>query len=438
MIEIESVELAQSFGGGGGHFDLPRPGRVPSMAVRVAMWFRRLRTETPGRVHLSLAASPQAEPLQWDLRLVEATERHDVPPLDGTKALGFDAYVDGIDLFREFEVVVTYQPPSDADVVLGRLRGRRGHLDGEYRGKFTPLLLCSQGRMGSTALMRSLLVHPRCLAHEGYPYEDAQGGYLARVAATLLRTPDLRYRGDTLSQDMRYVQRAWRSVGANPFLRPDYRPHDQIESLVAEQARPIADFARAAIDRVYARAATLQGKAGSARYFLEKSMRPCSVNELLWLYPHVKLVLLTRDPRDVFRSARDFNAKRGWPSFLREHWEDDEGWIDHYSQRISCLVDVFDHHAAEQRIHLRFEDLMSDPRAELERLSTFVDPGTAKVTIDSMFAAFRTADPQSRAHRTRAPGAEIGGWHSSLSAAEIERISSRTEIFRRNFGYEGG
>lgn len=434
MIEIETVDAAEPLRATeGAGFDLPGPGVVPSMSFRVAMWFRRPAGEEAGRVELSLATSPDSEPRQWDLRQVSPSARDDVPARLGETAFGFDTYVDGVDLFREFEIVVTYRGPAGA-CELGRVRGRRGSLGGDRPGRYRPLLVCSQGRMGGTAVMKALLAHPLCIASDRFPYEDGQAAYYAKTAADLLRTPDLRYRLDPMLNDFRFLDRTWRSQSPNRLLHSDFRSYDEIEELLAANAWPVADFARGVIDRVYSSIAARSGKS-EARYFLEKSYMPRSVNELLWLYDHVKLVLLSRDTLDVFRSSKEFNAKRGFLDFQRQRCPDDATWIDTYSERISCMVDTFDHHPAEDLFLLRFEDLMANPREELARLGAFVDPGSGDATLDAMVEALGRDDAATRTHRTRTPGREVGSWRGSLESWEVDRIRSRTGEFRRRFGY---
>lgn len=445
-VEILSVEVVEPLHSAGG-FDLPDVGGIESPSFRVAMWFRRPAAERPGRIRLSLAASPQSEPVQWDLRLVLASGRGDVPCPPGEAALGFDTYVDGIDLPRHFEIVVTYLCRTGAPVMLGRIRGRRGSCLTDHRPRFQPLVVCSQGRTGTTALMRALAAHPACVLNDRYPYEDAQGSYYARMAATVLRTPDLRFRGDRLLNDRRVILRTWHSVLPSRFLHTDFRSYEEIEALQAEQLAPVADFARAAIDRTYARIAAGTGKRESGQYFVEKNLegagtvrelRAGTVRELLWFYERVKLIVVTREPLDAFRSARDFNAKRGFPAFGRETCKDDEAWIDHFCERTTGLADLYDQHPVEDRMYLRFEDLMNGPRGELERLCAFLGPRVAALTVDSMRERLERDDAQARLHRTRDPGHELDTWRSQLSPWEVERILERTRLYRERFGYAGG
>ncbi len=438
MIEILSTAVSEPLAAAAAaSFDLPRTGTVPTLALRIAMWFRRPDGEPPGEVLLALTASPQSEPVQWELRRAAVAPRTDVPARDGETALGFDLYVDGVELPREFEVDVSYRPRSGGEEELGRVRGRRAWLAGSCAPRFEPVLVASQGRMGTTALMKALGQHPACVVHPRYPFENAQAVYYARIAAALLRTPNLLPQPDRFSGDLGYAYRTRRAIGANPFLHPDYVAHEDLEATLAEQAPHVADFVRAAVDRVYARVAAATGREEGGRFLLEKSMRPTSPGELLWIYPRVRMVLLTRDPRDVFRSAREFNARRGRPSFLRELCADEESWIDLYSQRISCLVDVFEKHPAEDRLHLRYEDLVRRPREELGRVARWIEPATPDRVVADLVAALATDEPRFRRHRTRAAGTEIGSW-TSLSAAEVERILDRTRVYRERFGYPAG
>ena len=424
MIEIDRIELAEPFDGKAA-FNFPNTGRVDGIVLRVAGWFRQPRSALAKLVRFTLVASESSlSSAALNLQEINLRERIDVPCRPLEICLGFDGYVDAVSLPRTFRIQVRYQRETGEDCLFGEIRGRRTVLKGNYTAKVQPLIVFHAGRMGSTAMMRTLLAHPRILVNDRHPYEAAPAEYFSRACSIMLSTPKA---GHHVS---------WDSLGPNPYLTPNFQSHESIEDNLDSLAGPVGDFARARIDCWYRTVAVRANKPAST-FFAEKAVWPQASNALLWLYPTVKLILMTRDPRDVFRSARDFNAKRGIPGFGRELVASDEEWINLRGRWFGDIVDVFDNHPEEDRLQVRFEDLIQDTRLTLSRVCAFLGLENSEAILTAMSQAIQEETPQTNRHRTSLPGQEVGRWRDSVTDQHARQIARTTRIYMRRFGYDG-
>ena len=435
MVEIERVDIAEPLRAGlNAALDSPGVGRIDGIAFRVAGWFRKPRGSSKPKVRLHLAASPGAEPVHWDLREVQSHERTDVPCNDWEMAVGFEGYVDGVLLPRVFRVLISYRHESGEVYLIGEISGRRTFIVGAYEPRFQPIAVYHGGRMGSTAMMRALLSHHDVAAGNQHPFENNTAAYLSNISNLLLRPAQTRENSRLEWGDAR---RGWHYFTSNWCLSRDFQDDASIEATLADLMGPTADFARISIDRCYDLVAARTGKTG-AKFLVEKQVRPDVVNTLLWLYPSVKLILLTRDPRDVVRSARDFNAKRAEQGFYRQFVDNDEEWIDLQSRLLCSFVDVFDNHPPADRLHVPFEEFMADTRGTLRRVCEFLDIDRSQMAIGAMERAVLEETPESTFHRTRPSGKEVGSWREAVSPAHARRIVRGAGPFMQRFGYEPG
>jgi Sulfotransferase family len=438
MIDIDLVRAVERVGSVGNlSFDLPNTGRVNGMAFRVAGWFRVPSDQPIGLVRFSLADVKDAHPADCRLREVRPEIRQDVPCGPEQIALGFDSYVDGIILPRTFRILVSYCQELDDELALGEVCGRHSLIVGKYTAEFQPIAVFHAGRMGSTAMMRALLAHPEIVVDDRHPYEYTSAGYFSHASSILLRTRDFENRNERNLKDRESENAGWLipSLEPNMNLSPDIQQYEDIERNLASLASEVSDFARAAIDVCY-RPIRAQTNKPKATFFAEKVFWQDSIDAFLWLYPKVKLILLTRDPRDSFRSARDFNAKRSIAAFGREYVTNDKDWIDFRSRWMRRMVRTFDFHAEEDRLVVRFEDLMADTLGAMRRVCAFLDIDSSISTVKAMENAALEETPESMAHRTSSRGHEVGEWRRGLTSEEATQIVDRSRVFMRRFGYD--
>lgn len=433
MIEIERVEIAEPMRLGLlAALDSPGVGRIDGIVFRVAGWFRRPQGSAKPKLRLHLAACTGAEPVHWNLRELQSHERTEVPCNDWEMALGFEGYVDAVLLPRVFRVLISYQHESGEEHLIGEISGRRAFIAGGYEPRFQPIAVYHGGRMGSTAMMRALLSHHDIAVGNQHPFENNTAGYLSSISNLLLRPAQPR---DNTKVEWGDARRAWYYYSSNWCLSRDFQDDASINATLAGLMGPTADFARISVDRCYDLVAARAGKTG-AKFLAEKQVRPDVINTLLWLYPNVKLILLTRDPRDLLRSARDFNAKRAELGFYRDFVASDEEWIDLQGGLLCSFVDVFDNHPAADRLHVPFEEFVTDTRGTLRGVCEFLDVDRSSETIDAMERAVREETPESKLHRTRTSGREIGSWRGDLSPAHVRRIARSAASYMQRFGYE--
>ncbi len=158
---------------------------------------------------------------------------------------------------------------------------------------------------------------------------------------------------------------------------------------------------------------------------------------VLWLTDETlefdqRYLMRVRDPRDVWVSIHDFDAKRGSYGFGRLRSESKghyfkrflKTWIDFFQ-----LLDRTSTMPAERRLVLRYEDLVLDPEDSLERLE-----GWLGVPLDSdRTAAQYDVDRHSTSNT---PTASVGKWRELLAPAVAGRLTDRLGPWLAQWGYD--
>lgn len=173
-------------------------------------------------------------------------------------------------------------------------------------------------------------------------------------------------------------------------------------------------MAQNAAESFYREYATARGRSTVA-YFAEKSAPAGHCAWTIWqLYPQAKEIFLFRDPRDILASALAFNAKRGFPSFGRQHVGTDEEFIEVVRADLMSLVSRWKHRSSRGAL-LRYEDLVRSPQAALrEMLDTFALDSSA-VVVNSMVQAGNEVTAEVDRHRTSPDGqSSVGRWVKDL------------------------
>jgi hypothetical protein len=145
-----------------------------------------------------------------------------------------------------------------------------------------------------------------------------------------------------------------------------------------------------------------------------------------------KIIVLVRDPRDVFLSVTAFDKKRGFPGFDRLSSDDD--WT--YARRvINSYKDVFlivrDEAVALCGFLLRYEDMMLNLDAEAKRLSDWLgvklNPESVKAQVANFAHHMTSGSPQ----------ASVGRWRREMSTELNDFFVREIREELRHFGYEG-
>jgi hypothetical protein len=132
--------------------------------------------------------------------------------------------------------------------------------------------------------------------------------------------------------------------------------------------RYLAELRRLAL-ALYAEAA------GGHRYFLDKTPRYHLVaGEIMELFPHARFVFLWRQPLAVAASMIE--------SFGRGRWNLHKYWIDLFDG-LANLLSAYDP-GDPRALALRYEDLIADPAAQVERVHAFL--GLAPEALEASLA----------------------------------------------------
>ena len=341
-------------------------------------------------------------------RPVLAAERPDLP---GAGESGFYATLGALDLPREFDLGLRAVLADGRRLPVGVLRGRRSALESSFEPSLQPLIVSGPGRSGSTIFMQMLAAHPGIVAWPPFDEEPRVLTYWIEVLRALAR-PD---------SFLRQVAPAGDLNGDWWLGRRDPRPRSLSDGdvqawLGGDAVGDLAAFAQSRVEALYGR---IRGTGrGDARYFAEK-LRNDPVSDLAWeLYPGAREVVLVRDPRDVLVSVLAANRKRG----ERPPPADPVAWLEtEFRPRIVAVVDSWERRRERARL-VRYEDLMTDPRATLAGVLEYLGLDARDAAVEAMLASADRSLPGMERHRTTAtPRASIGRWREDLDPVLAER-----------------
>jgi hypothetical protein len=204
----------------------------------------------------------------------------------------------------------------------------------------------------------------------------------------------------------------------------DKAPYDQLQAqdgsraFVADLPGGESDYwdaCRAYMDTLYGR--MLSTAAGSERYFLDKTPANALVLPFMErVFPDAKYIVLTRHPAAIFAS------------FANSFFDGDFASALNFNPIISRYVPAmakFLRSSTVPHIHVRYEDLVSDPEATLERISSFLDIPFEPEAVNyksKAVAGVGLGDPVGVAKHSRPVTASIHKW-----AAELAQDSSKFE-----------
>lgn len=148
-------------------------------------------------------------------------------------------------------------------------------------------------------------------------------------------------------------------------------------------------------------------------------------------YADCRFVMMVRDPRDVASSWLRTDSIPGGVREAVDTWETDQ----------REALPVFEALQTQGRVlFLRYEDLIAEPRSQLEVLADFIG-----IPFDeSVFEFYRNTRTQANAARisawrnTQRPIMQdnAGSYRRTLSQADIRYVELRCAALMRNFGYD--
>jgi hypothetical protein len=279
----------------------------------------------------------------------------------------------------------------------------------------TPILVAGYGRTGTTALMALLGTDARVAFDRGYPFESRYLTYLTKFALLASRVgPSPHF--DPLQlhdyDDDRFGPLPWPDVprddGAPPLRLP---PGEWLGGVWRAFA--------AAVRRRYPGATCYAEKVPAWLPAAVRGVLPCRV------------LHLSRDPRDVYLSARAFVQSRGVVGFGMDASTSE---MDQARHTAHGLVSFAENERADggraDAMLVRYEDWAERPTAVVERLNTFLGLDLT-ATADGVTRHLDT-------HRTSAdPEASVGRWRREpLPPAVRDCLEAHLAGPMAEYGYE--
>lgn len=348
--------------------------------------------------------------------------------LGNGEEFGFAGLLPVVGLPRSFDVALELVGNRDdgetVGALLGTITGTRRWLSADYEPRYSPVLVTSLGRSGSTLLMSLLAGLDAVAVPRLHPFELREATYLARNFA-LMASPANHSLGST-PEDVAAAGSVFR-IGADPHFHS--RPwrelfDDKMRShLVLRRAEYAKEAALRMTDEFYSAVHPEAG--GGAPYFAEKATVGVLPDLFDELYDgRARYIFLVRDFRDVICSIQSFNRKRG-----RRDWDETDDasrWMMLMRSAIDALVSA--HEERPNALTVRYEDLVTDPGSVVSDVRRWlgVRPSTGERAVidDSTVGA---------GHRTTAVGESVGRWQtdldSELKAAADEYLGEHLEYF---------
>ena len=238
--------------------------------------------------------------------------------------LTFSAAINLIGLPTAVTIEILARKADSVAQLVAKIKVVRRSLPTSYRPKYRLIPMQTQGRSGSTWLMRLLSLHPDILIDPRHPYEFKGAQYYINMLRALTQpsihpntaTTSVIYRPEDhsfppnpyycISSEQRWAIQPLGKMFPPELANLIIRCIDQLYSMLDAElcASPKGQRKAVIFDRILR--ANLFNK---RRLIIEKQVTfPDLVNEL---YSHRKQIFLFRDPRDVICSIHSFFEKTG-------------------------------------------------------------------------------------------------------------------------------
>jgi len=367
--------------------------------------------------------------------VVNAMEREDTPLLCGFH-LRLSKFVLPPRAKLELQVWKGDGKGNGTRVALGTISGLPpAAAAANYAERYQPLLLLGQGRSGTSYLMSLLSVHPEILVPGPHPYEMRQPVWLWQAAHVMSSPANI-----TSQTKDGFEAGDPERLGYNPYRSRMWEKVAGAESAMRwqEESLPIAsiDFCKRQVDEFVDH--YIEGRAGRPRFIAQKMLISPARYFVRNIYADSREIILVRDFRDVWLSARSFNRKRGVLSFSRDKFPNDLAWLR--GMAFTARQIRLAHANAGPRAQLvKYEDLLAEPRQTLERILHGLGVDASADRVSAIFDdAARRENSSTLSHRTSLTHNASGRWQSEMTPEEKTVASELLGEELRYFGYETG
>jgi len=272
----------------------------------------------------------------------------------------------------------------------------------------SPIFIAGSVRSGTTLLQLLLNAHPNIAIFGELHYFD-QLSQIRNKVPSLAGDEDFEYFMSLLKNidNYQYIPNAENFFGVvkEKFKKEDKRTYENFLRCVLEE---------------YARSQ------GAARFGEKTPTNIRYLEQLVSIFPHVKILHIVRDPRDVVASS------------IKMPWTADDAVINSLKWKCDVSYGREFSDRTESYMELRYEDLVYETEEQLKRICSFVGEVYDKKMLD-FYKASRThlkGEPWKDKTQRSIDSAAIKRWSSELSHSQVFIIEKINGSLMDIFGYD--
>ena len=287
-----------------------------------------------------------------------------------------------------------------------------------HRGHISPILVCSNGRSGSTLLMSLLKQIPEVAVTDIFPYEVKQASFWLHSSSVTAAPASLEHSAhpDSFAFDQFFT-------GRNPFSHSSWTSnHPDSDGMYKIFSTSVPDqiitSTIALIDRFYLEVSALQNKV-EPRYYAEKTSLGVVANTFYSVYEQPRTVILVRDFRDWVCSIDAFNTKRGHLSWGQGAFDSTEKWLRHLSETSVANLISFAQETSGNHVVVKYENLLTSPAEEVGRIADYLNLELSRTNLEKLVEDItQPTNNDFESHGTsKSLDATMGRWKNSNLAS---------------------
>jgi len=289
--------------------------------------------------------------------------------------------------------------------------------------KLKPLLIVGDGRSGTTLLMELLGTAPQIVFDRTHPYETRYLTYLMKWALLLRQ----KYQPGDEWNPGRSFDIPGSLVGPLPYMNPTFWSYEDLWKNCFRSAWN--EFSRGAAGRLERPIGSLLfNKPRKTLYYAEKSpfWLPAYLRDVM---PY-RVILIVRDPRDVYLSITAFVKKHGVPGFARLVEDDDWTFARRFTMCRKTLWEVMrQEEASPNSLIVKYEDLVLNLNQEAMRIGSWLGMKLNAGAVESkpaMWAYHATSKNKAQS---------VARWQRELPAELNEFFVRGLHEEMQHFGY---